>query len=56
MPDKKTKNSITSPNESMNIYEQHMSSNMSYNSIDEKNNSLTAPIQNNGCQGISRTI
>jgi hypothetical protein len=44
------------PNESMNIHEQHMSRNMSYNSIDKNNNSLTTPIQNNGCQGIKRTI
>jgi hypothetical protein len=53
---KKIKNSITAPNESLNIHEQHMSRNMSNNSIDENSNSLTAPIQNNGCQGVNSTI
>jgi hypothetical protein len=54
--DKKIKNSITAPNESIHIHEQHVSRNMSYNSIDENNNSLTAPIQNKGCKGIKSTI
>jgi hypothetical protein len=47
IPDKKAKNSITAPNKSVNIYEQYMSCNMSYYSIDENNNSVTAPFQNN---------
>jgi hypothetical protein len=55
-PMKKIKNSITAPNESMHIHEQHMSCKMSYNSINENNDSLTAPIQINGCQGIKSTI
>jgi hypothetical protein len=33
-----------------------MSCYMCYNSIDENSNSLTAPIQNNGCKGIQSTI
>jgi hypothetical protein len=56
IPEKKNKNSITAPNESMNIHEHYVSCNMFHNSIDENDNSFTAPIQNNGCGGIKSTI
>jgi hypothetical protein len=56
IPDKKLKNSITAPNESMNIHQQHMSHNIIYNSIDENSYSLTAPFQNNSCKGIKSKI
>ncbi len=52
----KIKDSITAPNKSMNIHEQHVSCNMSYNNIDENDNLLTAHIQNNGYEGIKNAI